>query len=144
MTRARRRLVLTGAARRRWYGDYRASAPSRFIDEVPDELMERAEPRVPSFFQQAPGGGAAYGASPYRRGRGGPDRFREEQPAYRYEDEDQSRPGLEQGMRVRHAQFGVGTVLSVEPVDGDAKLVVRFAAVGTKRLLAKYAKLEVV
>ena len=45
-------------------------------------------------------------------------------------------------MRVRHAQFGVGTVLSIEPTDGDVKLVVRFADVGAKRLLARYAKLK--
>src|SRR5439155_15583336 len=41
MTRARSRLVLTGAARRRVFGDYQATVPSRFIDEVPAELVER-------------------------------------------------------------------------------------------------------
>jgi DNA helicase II / ATP-dependent DNA helicase PcrA len=145
MTRARRKLVLTGASRRRWYGDYRASQPSRFIDEVPDELMERIEPRVPSFYQQNLSSGFEFRANPYRRPRG-PERVREETPSYRYEDEDQSRASgrLEAGMRVRHAMFGVGTVMSVEPMDGDAKLVVKFAGVGVKRLLAKYAKLEVV
>jgi hypothetical protein len=45
-------------------------------------------------------------------------------------------------MRVRHGQFGVGTVLSVESLDDDVKLVVRFAAVGQKTLRAKYAKLQ--
>ena len=72
--------------------------------------------------------------------------MREESATYRYEDEDQSRGGadLEAGMRVRHAMFGIGTVISVEPMDGDAKLVVKFPGVGVKRLLAKYAKLEVV
>jgi hypothetical protein len=45
-------------------------------------------------------------------------------------------------MRVRHAQFGIGTVLSVEVLDDDTKLVVRFTAVGQKTLRAKYAKLE--
>jgi hypothetical protein len=45
-------------------------------------------------------------------------------------------------MRVRHPQFGVGSVVSVEPMDDDLKLVVRFAAVGQKRLRAKYARLE--
>ncbi len=143
MTRARRRLVLTAASRRRWYGEYRASAPSRFIDEVPDHLLERVEPRLPAVYQQGATRGSAFAATPYRRGRGS-ERVREDQPAYRYEDEDQSRQGLEEGMRVRHALFGVGTVLSVEPMDGDAKLVVRFVGVGTKRLLARYAKLEVV
>jgi DNA helicase-2/ATP-dependent DNA helicase PcrA len=145
MTRARRKLVLTGASRRRWYGDYRAAQPSRFIDEVPAELMERVEPRVPSFYQQNSSSGFEFRANPYRRPRG-PERVREETPSYRYEDEDQSRGAgkLEAGMRVRHAMFGVGTVISVEPLDGDAKLVVRFPGVGMKRLLAKYAKLEVV
>jgi hypothetical protein len=45
-------------------------------------------------------------------------------------------------MRVKHAQFGVGTVLSVEQLDDDAKLVVRFLTVGQKTLRAKFAKLE--
>jgi DNA helicase-2/ATP-dependent DNA helicase PcrA len=145
MTRARRKLVLTGASRRRWYGDYRASSPSRFIEEVPAELMERIEPRVPSFYQQNLSPGYEYRANPYRRPRG-PERVRQEAASYRYEDEDQSRGGsaLEAGTRVRHQQFGVGTVVSVEPMDGDAKLVVKFPGVGVKRLLAKYAKLEVV
>ena len=49
---------------------------------------------------------------------------------------------LKIGMRVRHAQFGIGTVLSVEALDDDVKLVVRFTAVGQKTLRAKYAKLE--
>jgi DNA helicase-2/ATP-dependent DNA helicase PcrA len=46
------------------------------------------------------------------------------------------------GMRVRHRQFGVGTVLDIEEQGDDFKLTVRFAAVGTKKLLAKYAGLE--
>ena len=60
------------------------------------------------------------------------------------EDEDQSAHlGLRLGMKVRHAQFGVGTVLNVEPLGDDAKVVVRFADVGQKTLRAKYAKLSV-
>jgi hypothetical protein len=44
---------------------------------------------------------------------------------------------------VRHPQFGVGTILSVEELADDVKLVVRFS-VGPKTLRAKYAKLEMV
>ena len=63
---------------------------------------------------------------------------------YQYEDEDQSSLlGLRLGAKVRHPQFGVGTILSVEELADDVKLVVRFA-VGPKTLRAKYAKLEVV
>jgi DNA helicase-2/ATP-dependent DNA helicase PcrA len=69
---------------------------------------------------------------------------REEKPTYSYEDEDQSAPaGLKIGVRVRHPKFGVGTVLSIEPLDDDLKLVVRFASVGQKTLRAKFAHLEV-
>ena len=69
--------------------------------------------------------------------------MKEEQPAYAYEDEDQSvGASLRPGMRVRHAQFGTGTVISVEALNDDTKLVVRFAAVGSKTLRAKFARLE--
>jgi DNA helicase-2/ATP-dependent DNA helicase PcrA len=68
---------------------------------------------------------------------------REESPGYAYEDEDQSTGmSLRAGMRVRHQQFGVGSVISVEPLDGDAKLVVRFNSAGVKTLRAKFARLE--
>ena len=50
---------------------------------------------------------------------------------------------LRPGMKVRHAQFGVGTVVSVEALNDDTKLVVRFTQVGVKTLRAKFAKLEV-
>jgi DNA helicase-2/ATP-dependent DNA helicase PcrA len=63
-------------------------------------------------------------------------------PAWSYEDEDQSHTEFRLGMQVRHAQFGVGTVLSVEPYNDDLKITVRFAAVGQKKLLARFAKLE--
>ena len=50
--------------------------------------------------------------------------------------------GVRPGMRVRHAQFGVGTVIAVEEHNDDMKITVRFISVGVKKLLAKYAKLE--
>ena len=62
---------------------------------------------------------------------------------YQPEDEDQSgRGGLRQGSRVRHAMFGVGTVMSVEELDDDVKVVVTFQSVGRKTLRAKYARLQ--
>jgi DNA helicase-2/ATP-dependent DNA helicase PcrA len=140
MTRARSRLVLTGAARRRIFGEYQSSEPSRFIDEVPAELVERI---VPSFSSSSGYQGNfphyEFRTNPYGRGR----RVKEAEAAYSHEDEDQSTGmALRLGMKVRHPQFGVGTVLSVERLDDDTKLVVRFVAVGQKTLRAKYARLE--
>jgi DNA helicase-2/ATP-dependent DNA helicase PcrA len=141
MTRARKRLVLTGAARRRVFGEYQSSEPSRFVDEVPAELLERIAPTFSSAAYQGNFPHYQFRTNPY--GRGGRGRTREQEPAYAYEDEDQSTGlSLRPGMRVRHPQFGVGSVLSVEALDDDTKLVVRFTAVGQKTLRAKYARLE--
>ena len=138
MTRARSKLVLTGAARRRIFGEYQASEPSRFIDEVPADLVERIA-------RTMSGGDRSYQSNFYefRTNPYGRRRLKEAEPAYTYEDEDQSTGmSLRLGMRVRHPQFGVGSVLSIERLDNDTKLVVRFAAVGQKTLRAKYARLE--
>jgi DNA helicase II / ATP-dependent DNA helicase PcrA len=147
MTRARSQLVLTGAARRRVFGEYQAMQPSRFMDEVPPQLVERTEPIFPTTSYQSSFGGSfvpsnSYGRSPSRHG---PYRGRtREEPEYSYEDDDQSpRLALRLGAKVRHPQFGVGTILSVEELADDVKLVVRFH-VGPKTLRAKYAKLEMV
>ena len=55
---------------------------------------------------------------------------------------DQSGAGLRPGQRVRHAQFGVGSVISIEEHNDDLKVTVRFNTVGVKKLLAKYARLQ--
>ena len=144
MTRARSRLVLTGAARRRIFGEYQSSEPSRFIDEVPAELVDRVVPSASVTAYQGNFPHYEFRTNPYGRGRRG-GRTREEAPAYAYEDDDQSTGlALRPGMRVRHLQFGVGTVISVEALADDTKLVVRFADVGQKTLRAKYARLELV
>jgi DNA helicase-2/ATP-dependent DNA helicase PcrA len=138
ITRAQRRLVLTSAARRRVFGDYQSTDVSRFIDEIPAELIEQ----LPSTFVTPQQSFSNFRGS---YGRGGPyrGRVREEQPAYDYESEDQSLPeGLKPGQKVRHAQFGLGTIVAVEPLSDDTKLVVRFSSVGQKTLRAKFAKLE--
>lgn len=148
MTRAQTKLVLSGAARRRVFGEYRPAAPSRFIDEVPADLLVRFETPAAGLFQgrfdayagrlrAAPAGG---GPRPYMRRQRRSDEIHE--PSYAYEREDQSSVPFRLGMKVRHPRFGLGTVLSVEPLDDDIKLTVRFVTVGPKRLLAKYAKLE--
>lgn len=140
ITRAQRRLVLTSAARRRVFGDYQSTEPSRFIDEVPAELIEE----VPSSFLPPQSSFAQFRAPAYGRGSGYRGRVKEESAPYAYEDEDQSVPsGLKPGLRVRHPAFGLGTIMSVEPLDDDTKLIVKFASVGQKTLRAKFAKLEV-
>ena len=141
ITRAQRRLVLTSAARRRVFGEYQNTEPSRFLDEVPTELVERIAPSYATPYSSSfTHSHYEFRTNPYgRKGRG---RARESEATYNYESEDQSVTDIRLGMRVRHAQFGVGTVVGVEAHNDDVKVTVRFNAVGVKKLLAKYAKLE--
>ncbi len=138
MTRAQTHLVLTSAARRRVFGEYRASDPSRFLSEIPAALVEVVEP---VFSTPAPT------PTTFGRARRGHSRSRTTgekiQPdyGYAYEDEDQSVISVSPGTRVRHPTFGVGTILAVEPVTDDMKLTVRFTDIGRKTLRAKFAKL---
>jgi DNA helicase-2/ATP-dependent DNA helicase PcrA len=139
MTRARSKLVLTGASRRRIFGEYQPSQPSRFIDEVPSELVDRVAPSASPGDRSYQNRFYEFRTNPYGRGR----RVKDAEPGYAYEDEDQSTGlNLRPGMRVRHPQFGVGSVVSIEALSDDTKLVVRFVAVGQKTLRAKYARLE--
>jgi len=139
LTRARERLILTGAARRRIFGEYQSTEPSRFLDEIPAELVRKIDTvsHAPSWATPR------YELkNPYGRRSGSPAR---EQPvkAYAYEDEDQSAASVKLGQKVRHKQFGVGTVVGIEEHgDDDHKITVRFASVGTKKLIAKFANLE--
>lgn len=135
ITRARRELYLTSAMRRRVFGEYQNTEPSRFLDEIPPGLLRHEESRAEAM--RAPARSWGYAATPYSRAPQRPPR------EYSPEDEDQSgRGGLRAGSRVRHAMFGVGTVQSVEELDDDMKVVVTFTTVGRKTLRAKYAKLQ--
>jgi DNA helicase-2/ATP-dependent DNA helicase PcrA len=138
LTRARERLILTSAARRRVFGEYQSTEPSRFLDEIPKELVRRLE----AVTHQPSWATPRYETkNPYARRQA----TAREQPVktYAYEDEDQSAASIKLGQKVRHKNFGVGTVVGVEEHgDDDHKITVRFASVGTKKLMAKFANLE--
>ncbi len=53
MTRAESRLILTSAARRRVFGEYQSTEPSRFLDEIPAELIDRITPTHAPGYQGA-------------------------------------------------------------------------------------------
>ncbi len=143
ITRARAKLVLTSAARRRHFGDYQATQPSRFLEEIPPDLLEQEFSTYSSPYASMKGGWD-YRPNPYGRGTrsgySGRDRVKEDA----FEFDQSASGGLAPGRKVRHATFGLGTVLSVEELDDDMKVVVKFTTVGTKTLRAKYAKLEMV
>lgn len=139
MTRAEHRLVLTSAARRRLFGEYQSTEPSRFVFEIPPALVRVVEP---AWGARMPAAGHETRARPYGGRRRDWDRRTRPVTVYDDANEDQSVGGISPGARVRHAKFGIGTVTGVEPVAGDLKISIRFSGVGEKKLLASYAKLE--
>src|SRR5262249_62302578 len=99
MTRARSRLVLTGAARRRIFGEYQASQPSRFLEEVPAELVDQVSSPYSSSAYQGNFAHYEFRTNPYGRGRRGGGRVQE--TGYGHEDGDPSSTiALKLGMQV--------------------------------------------
>ena len=128
MTRAMRRLHLTWARSRQVFGQRRLSEPSRFLEEIPQDRLKRT------------GGAPAVSARGAARARptAGPSPAPVGAPVGPAPDEGDLRPGV----RVRHPLFGVGTVLRREGTGDDLKLTVSFPGVGAKKLVARFAGLE--
>jgi DNA helicase-2/ATP-dependent DNA helicase PcrA len=129
MTRAMQRLHLSWARSRQVFGQRRLSEPSRFLEEVPRERLMRS--------------GGGLGATARRGARSDhpqQDRPQPAAPGGAAPDDGELRPGV----RVRHPLFGVGTVLRREAGGADLKLTVSFPGVGAKKLVARYAGLELV
>ncbi|RMF20131.1 MAG: DNA helicase II [Gammaproteobacteria bacterium] len=118
ITRAMERLVLTHAETRRLYGQDKYHALSRFVREIPAELIEEVRLR----------GSVAIPAA----GQRGSQPMQEEAE------------GLALGSRVCHPRFGEGTVLACEGHGPHARVQVNFDEAGSKWLVLSYAKLDVI
>jgi DNA helicase-2/ATP-dependent DNA helicase PcrA len=119
-TRAMSELYLTYAEQRRLHGVDSIGQPSRFIREMPQELLEEIRPRIrvsrPVYQRstnRAPGGGVDDPGQPVRL-----------------------------GQRVRHGKFGEGVVLNCEGSGAHARVQVNFEGCGAKWLVMSYANLE--
>jgi DNA helicase-2/ATP-dependent DNA helicase PcrA len=137
ITRAKERLFLSRAEKRSTFGIGRVNLPSRFLDELPPELIEFEEKKgkMENLFSQEPS--MAYSPGWADRQTSGLERS---------EETALSPEGffpLKIGMRVKHPKFGEGKVRSVEGMDEDQKATILFQSVGSKRLKVKYANLEI-
>jgi DNA helicase II / ATP-dependent DNA helicase PcrA len=146
ITRAERKLYLTFARRRRRGGEWLDSTPSSFLESVPAELVEvRKSSRVEErFTPRQPWRNAGFGSvSPRRRERLGLDEYVEppEQRQVDYAD-TQEQVRLVKGARVRHPQFGGGTVAELTGVGTDVRATIDFDSIGRKKVVVRYANLQ--
>jgi len=121
ITRAREHLMMSYAEARRYYGSDNYNPPSRFISEVPADLMVEVRPRAMIT-----------------------------QPVYRSDNRSGktdigniSEQGIKIGQRVTHKKFGEGIVLDHEGSGRSARVQVKFDEKGSKWLVLAYANLDV-
>ena len=129
MTRAMERLHLSWARSRQVFGQRRVTEPSRFLAEIPEDSLERSG-----------------GVLPLPSRRGEPPRPWASPAVTTSQVRTPGSPAepMRPGVRVRHPLFGVGTVLRREGDGDDLKVTVSFPGVGAKKLVARFAGLEVV
>jgi DNA helicase II / ATP-dependent DNA helicase PcrA len=151
-TRAKQRLYLLYAMRRATFGRTQPSVKSRFLAEIPAELLKQQPKRgagsgaqQSSMFTQRSSYGGSYGGGGTSRvtpGRAGEQRPPPQRPAEPPRSSGQRAVAFFAGQRVRHAMFGEGVVVSSRLLDDDEEVTVAFPGKGVKRLLASFAKLE--
>ncbi|HRX19101.1 MAG: UvrD-helicase domain-containing protein [Gemmatimonadetes bacterium] len=163
ITRARDALLMTWARSRRRGGDLRPGAPSRFLRELPAELVDERRTSFGGSTLSAGwsgsgtwggagglGGSRTGGTSSGRRGGTSMPRPRPAQPTGPLSgivgvgEENQDAPRYIKGERVRHRRFGSGAILGLAGAGKDTKVSVAFddPEVGTKQLLVAFAGLE--
>jgi DNA helicase-2/ATP-dependent DNA helicase PcrA len=124
ITRARQRLYLSHAQTRMLHGQTRHNIPSRFLEEIPQNLLKWLTPRFSRSRAFDPGF-AGRRAEPVMK-----------KPVTREVG------GFRIGQNVVHAKFGQGVIIDAEGQGGDARVQVNFGAHGVKWLAVSVAKLQ--
>jgi DNA helicase II / ATP-dependent DNA helicase PcrA len=124
ITRARNRLYLSHAQTRLLHGQTRYNIPSRFLEEIPQNLMKWLTPRFS------------------RQRAFTPDFSRQKISSLPKKAPSRDFGGWRIGQNVVHARFGAGVIVDAEGQGSDARVLVNFGAAGVKWLLVNVAKLH--
>lgn len=140
ITRAKRRLTLTSAARRMLRGEFEMHPVSRFVDEIPKEMFEndssgeRFERKASQTIEYAP-------PKPKPRPLRESVYKMKNDPAIVGAKIQKGNLDYVAGDRVRHLKFGEGTVVDIKDGGRDYEVTVNFDVAGTKKMFASFAKL---
>jgi len=153
ITRAKRNLTITNASTRMLYGATNRNLPSRFLKEIPEELCDISSASVNFYggFGSQQGSYKDFGrsdsynqkiASDYSFGT--PKKSKPFGTASAAAQKPSTSQNYVSGQMVEHKTFGRGMIMSVIPMGADSMLEIAFDTVGTKKLMAGYAKLKII
>ncbi|MDO4847342.1 MAG: 3'-5' exonuclease [Clostridiaceae bacterium] len=154
ITRAKKRLFLTNCKSRMVFGSTSYYRPSRFIDEIPENLLEHSQDGFAGSFGSFGGSYSGAGARAVSKAKSyfAADSDVEEYEAPKTVDRGFSGApkkapvgaslDYKAGDTVEHAVFGQGVILSTQPMGNDMLLEIAFTERGTKKIMAKMAKLK--
>lgn len=128
ITRAKERLHMVCARQRMLFGRTTANRVSRFVDEIPEEHIEKNIPKGYGYREKPHDLGFAYKAPPYRQ-------HQVSAPAA----QESATASFALGDSVRHKAFGDGVIIKMSPMGGDYLIEVNFEGVGPKKLMLRAA-----
>ena len=136
ITRAKKQLYITSADMRMIYGTISRNLRSRFVSEIPSILCDETSSRKPAYFSQT---------TDVRGGQKPEFDYKKvfSNPVVTKPQPDLSGNNYATGMQVEHKTFGSGFIIKVTPMGNDAMLEIAFETVGTKKIMAGYAKLKI-
>ncbi len=137
ITRAKKQLYIINASTRMIYGSTSRNLCSRFVGEIPLTLCDESSKMQTGYTWQKP----TVPVRPSSNGYSYSDVFSRPQPP--------KKPAVSgvqysAGMRVEHSTFGEGLIIKVTPMGNDAMLEIAFDTVGTKKIMAGYARLKTI
>ncbi len=152
LTRAKDRVYLTHAFRRTFFGMTEVTSPSRFLLEIPDELLEggsTSQRRQDSIDRASSWSWQPKTSISQEREHSGGNKNLPEPYTWRLEDSKSKGPSAVEaefrtGQKVRHGKFGEGIVIESKVTGADEEVVVAFSDLGVKKLVASLARLEIV
>lgn len=135
ITRAKQKLYLTKTKSRMLFGSTTFNKESRFVTEIPDELLEKTgESRM---FQTPAGSAASIGIGSKQKSGYSPAK-----PSFYQKPAIKSGTTYSVGDSVLHKVFGKGMIVSAEKMGNDTLLEIAFEKSGTKKLMANFCKME--
>lgn len=144
MTRARERLYLLNARRRYLFGQEQCNQPSRFLREIPAELLDENGTKEHSYSYSASFHHRASNIQPQPtpHNLSAAVEFSTSGEIEVIPEPPEENDGVYIGMKVRHSKFGIGTIRKIEGSGEAQKAIVWFNSAGPKKLMLRFAGLE--